>query len=159
MIRRRRARNVVLQILVEDDMNPQRNMAESDQFLRRRLRHFPETLDFAQALLAGVRRSRPELDQRLAVVAQNWRLERMAVTDRNVLRLGLYEILYADTPGVVAIDEAVELAKRYGTALSGQFVNGILDRCLHAPRTTAETNAAAPVEADADGSGPRDPGD
>ena len=54
----------------------------------------------------------------------------MAATDRNVLRLGAYEILYADTPGRVAINEAVELAKRYGTAQSAQFVNGILDRFL-----------------------------
>jgi transcription termination factor NusB len=56
----------------------------------------------------------------------------MAVTDRNVLRLGAYEILYSDTPHRVAIDEAVELAKRFGTAHSAQFVNGILDALLHA---------------------------
>ena len=54
----------------------------------------------------------------------------MATTDRNVLRLGAYEILYADTPDRVAINEAVELAKRFGTAQSAQFVNGILDRFL-----------------------------
>ena len=54
----------------------------------------------------------------------------MAATDRNVLRLGAYEILYADTPGRVAINEAVELAKRFGSRQSAQFVNGILDRLL-----------------------------
>ena len=54
----------------------------------------------------------------------------MAATDRNVLRLGAYEILFSDTPAPVAINEAVELARRYGTAQSGQFVNGILDRLM-----------------------------
>jgi N utilization substance protein B len=55
----------------------------------------------------------------------------MAVTDRNVLRMGAYEILLSETPDPVAINEAVELAKRYGTAQSGPFVNGILDRLMH----------------------------
>ena len=61
-----------------------------------------------------MRRNRPELDALLAQTADNWSLERMAATDRNVLRLGAYEILYSDTPGRVAINEAVELAKRFG---------------------------------------------
>jgi N utilization substance protein B len=130
MIRRSRARIVVLQVLVEDDLNPQRNMNRSDRFVERRLRHFPETLEFAQSLLAGVRRERPDLDQRLARTARNWSLQRMAVTDRNAIRLGMYEILHAGTPRAVAINEAVELAKRFGTANSGEFVNGILDRFL-----------------------------
>ncbi len=77
-----------------------------------------------------MQRNREELDQMLAQTADNWSLERMAVTDRNVLRLGLYEMLYTDAPQRVAINEAVELAKRFGTAQSAQFVNGILDRFL-----------------------------
>ena len=60
----------------------------------------------------------------------NWNLNRMAVTDRNILRLGAFEILFSDTPGRVAINEAVELAKRFGAKQSPQFVNGILDRLL-----------------------------
>jgi N utilization substance protein B len=143
MIRRSRARIVVLQVLVEDDLNPQRNMAQSDQFLKRRLRHFPETLEFAQSLLAGVRRERPDLDRRMAATAQNWTLQRMAVTDRNAIRLGMYEILHAGTPRAVAIDEAVELAKRFGTAHSGQFVNGVLDRFLETCPPDDETNVSA----------------
>ena len=128
MFQRTRARIVVLQTLFEDDMNPRRNMAVSDQFIKRRLRHFPEIIEFAQSLLTGVRRRRPELDRLLTETAQNWSLKRMSVTDRNVLRLGAYEILYGGTPRPVAINEAVELAKRFGAAHSGQFVNGILDR-------------------------------
>ena len=70
MFRRSRARAIVLQVLFEDDLNPQRNMAQSDQFLERRLRHFPEVIDFAQSLLSGVRRRRPDLDRVLAQAAQ-----------------------------------------------------------------------------------------
>jgi N utilization substance protein B len=72
------------------------------------------------------------LDQVLAGKTQNWSLERMAVVDRNILRLGAYEILYAGTPGQVAINEAVELAKAFGAEQSASFVNGILDRVMHA---------------------------
>lgn len=131
MSRRSRARQVVLQLLYEDDLNPQHNMAASDLFLRRRLKEEPSLVQFARSLLSGVRRNRSELDQMLAARAEHWSLERMAATDRNVLRLGAYEILYADTPGRVAINEAVELAKRFGTRQSAQFVNGVLDRLLH----------------------------
>ena len=71
-----------------------------------------------------------ELDLMLSRTADNWSLTRMVATDRNVLRLGAFEILYTDTPDRVAINEAVDLAKRYGTAQSGPFVNGILDKFL-----------------------------
>ncbi len=135
MTRRRKAREVVLQILYEDDINPDRNMAASELFLRRRLNQDPDAIVFASELLAGVRRNRPELDKWLSKFAANWSLERMAVTDRNVLRLGAYELLYSDTPGAVAIDEAVELAKRYGAKHSPNFVNGILDRVLQEKKT------------------------
>ncbi|MEX0713966.1 MAG: transcription antitermination factor NusB [Pirellulales bacterium] len=129
MSRRSRAREVALQVLFQDDLNPGGNPAKAEQFLRARLKG-EELAAFAQSLVAGVRRNRTELDELLARTADNWSLERMAATDRNVLRLGAYEILYSDTPDRVAINEAVELAKRFGTAHSAQFVNGILDRFL-----------------------------
>ena len=69
--------------------------------------------------------------------AANWSLKRMAATDRNVLRLGAYELLHTDTPPG-AIDEAVELAKRFGSAQSSQFVNGILDKVMHDKRKREE---------------------
>jgi N utilization substance protein B len=130
MSRRSRAREVVLQVLYEDDLNSDRDPTRVDEFLRRRLNGADELIEFAQALLAGVRRNRGELDQLLAERAENWRLERMAVIDRNILRLAAYEMLFTDTPDRVAINEAVELAKRYGAKQSSQFVNGILDRLL-----------------------------
>jgi N utilization substance protein B len=129
MTRRSRAREVALQILYQDDLNAVVRPEESERFLRRRLQD-EELLELARSLVAGVRRNRQELDELLSRTADNWSLRRMAATDRNVLRLGAYEILYTDTPGRVAINEAVELAKRFGTSNSAQFVNGILDRLL-----------------------------
>lgn len=124
---RRDARIVVVQILYQDDLNPQHSPVWDEDLIKRRLRH-PQLVAFAQSLLAGVRLHQTELDAKLAAVTENWSLSRMAITDRNVLRLGAYELLYSDTPPRVVIDEAVELAKLFGTQQSGQFVNGILDR-------------------------------
>jgi N utilization substance protein B len=130
MARRSRARQVVLQLLYQEDLNPAGDPAEADALLERRLRP-AELVEFAAALLAGVRRHRARLDEAIQQVAANWSLERMSATDRNVLRLGAYEILHADTPDRVAIDEAIELARRFGSAQSAAFVNGILDRLMH----------------------------
>lgn len=128
MIRRSRAREVVLQVLYQDDINPDRDLSVSDQFLRSRLADEADAIEFANTLLSGVRRNRSEIDSLLSERAANWRLERMAVTDRNILRLAAFEMLYTDTPDRVVINEAVELAKRFGAKQSSQFVNGILDR-------------------------------
>ena len=130
MSRRSRAREVVLQVLYWDDLNPDSPPASTLEFLRARLRQDEGLIDFARFLLSGVRRNRNELDSFLTDKTHNWRIDRMAATDRNILRLGLFEILYSDVPGRVAINEAVELAKRYGGKTSPQFVNGILDRFL-----------------------------
>src|SRR6266404_9527887 len=126
MSRRSRAREVALQILFEDDVNPRATVADMKSFVHGRL-NSPELEEFCMSLILGVRRNQGELDQLLSKTADNWSLSRMASTDRNVLRLGAYEILYTETPDRAAINEAVELAKRFGIAHSGQFVNGILD--------------------------------
>jgi len=138
MSRRSRARAIALQVLFQDDLNPGHNPAETDAFLQRRLRS-GELTEFARSLVAGVCRNRQELDGLLGKTADNWGLERMAATDRNVLRLGAFELLYTDTPGPVVIDEAVDLAKRYGSAHSSQFVNGILDKLLTSHRRSSST--------------------
>ncbi|MFO0791712.1 MAG: transcription antitermination factor NusB [Pirellulales bacterium] len=130
MSRRSRAREVALQILFEDDVNPRATVADMKSFVQGRLRA-PELEEFCLSLILGVRRNQGELDAQLSEIADNWTVARMAATDRNVLRLGAYEILYTDTPDRAAINEAVELAKRFGSAQSAQFVNGILDKFLH----------------------------
>jgi N utilization substance protein B len=127
---RSRAREVAFQILYRDDLNPAADTAADRELLETRL-DTPELKDFAKSLLAGVRSRRDALDEAIQSAARNWELHRMAATDRNVLRLGAFELLYADTPERVAIDEAVELAKRFGTAQSASFVNGILDHLMH----------------------------
>ena len=90
----------------------------------------PALAEFSRLLVQGVTEHRAELDEKIAAAAENWSVPRMAATDRNLLRLGCYEIHYTDTPVKVAIDEAVELAKRFGGAQSAQFVNGILDKLM-----------------------------
>ena len=137
MLRRSQAREVAFQVLYQDDLNPRNNPAEGDRFIERRLRA-DDMIAFARELVAGVRKTRAEVDARLEEIAANWSLKRMAATDRNVLRLGAYELLHTDTPPRVAVDEAVELAKRFGSAQSSQFVNGILDKVMH--ETEERTN-------------------
>jgi len=130
MSRRRRAREVVLQVLYQDDLNPTHDLRAADNFVRSRLRNHEDVTQFALSLLRGTRRNRPELDAMLTSHAANWSLKRMAATDRNILRMAAYELMYTETPGRVVINEAVELAKRYGSKQSAQFVNGILDVVL-----------------------------
>ena len=131
MSRRSRAREIVLQVLYQDDLNSDQPEDIRLRFVNARLNQDKELVEFAEKLLAGVRRHRDAVDQHLGEIARNWKLSRMAATDRNVLRLGAYEILFTETPDRVAINEAIELAKRYGTNNSSQFVNGVLDRLMN----------------------------
>ena len=83
---------------------------------------------FSEQLVLGVFERRRDMDRVISAAAEHWRVERMAVVDRNVLRMAIYEMLYdAQTPSAVAIDEAIEVAKKYGSAESGAFINGVLD--------------------------------
>jgi transcription antitermination protein NusB len=83
---------------------------------------------FAESLVRGVARERRFLDNVVAGSTEHWRIERMAVVDRNVLRMAVYEMLFdPEMPPVVAIDEAIELARKFGSEESGAFINGILD--------------------------------
>jgi N utilization substance protein B len=129
MSRRSKARETALQVLYQQDLNPDMDYHTVREFIHRQL-HDEELDEFAWFLFIGVMERRAELDARIEPIAQNWSLKRMAPTDRNVLRLGAYELLFMNTPPRVAINEALELAKRYGSAQSSQFVNGILDRLM-----------------------------
>ena len=92
--------------------------------------HNDKLVAFARSLIDGVRQHRESLDRELEKTSRNWRLSRMASTDRNVLRLGAYELLHTDAPGRVVINEAIELARRYGSDNSASFVNGMLDKLM-----------------------------
>ena len=128
MTRRSRAREVALQLLFSRDHNSKMERPAVEQFAEDRLR---ETVlqEFCLQLFDGVVAHLEEIDKRLSAAADNWRLVRMATVDRNVLRLGAFELLFGkDTPPAVAFDEAIELARRFGSADSSAFVNGVLDR-------------------------------
>ena len=127
---RRRAREIVLQLLYENDLNPDQSLPAAKRFLSARMHDNQPLIAFASGLLDGVLKRRKSIDAALSGKATHWSLRRMSAVDRNILRLATYEILHAGTPGPVAINEAIELAKRYGDRQSGQFVNGILDRLL-----------------------------
>ncbi len=89
----------------------------------------PEDRAYADELVRGVAGSLADVDQRIRTASVNWRLERMTRVDRNILRVGAWELAeQRAVPRAVIIDEAVELAKRFGTEESGAFVNGVLDR-------------------------------
>lgn len=89
--------------------------------------------EFGERLVRGVVARRVELDALLARIADRWRVERMAVVDRNVLRLALFEMIDdPETPRAVIIDEAIEIGKKYGSEESGKFINGILDAARRA---------------------------
>ncbi len=103
-------------------------LGDSDGELGRRDAESAE-IEFATMLSQGVRDHQEALDVRIETTSTNWRIARMSVVDRNILRLGAYELLHMDDiPANVSINEAVELAKRFGTKDSRAFVNGILDR-------------------------------
>jgi N utilization substance protein B len=132
---RHRSREAALQVLYAIDLARQQTAetsetARSEEAFERVAAHFelPEgARAFAKELVTEVCRLRQDLDAQLAVHSENWRIDRMAAVDRNVLRIGAYEILHTDTPAVIAIDEAVELARRFAGDRSPGFVNGILD--------------------------------
>lgn len=86
-----------------------------------------KTRDFADGLVRGTLEHLTDIDQRIRTRAEHWRIERMAIVDRNVLRLAVFEFLYQDTPNNVAINEALEIARRFSTYEATQFINGILD--------------------------------
>ncbi len=129
MSTRSKARQTALQILYQADLNPDVDLDNIRETIAARLRN-PELVDFAMTLFSSVMEQRNLLDEKITEVAENWALHRMAPTDRNALRLGAYELLFTDTPPRVVIDEAIEMARLFGTENSSQFVNGILDRLI-----------------------------
>ncbi len=127
---RRKARELALQMLYQFDMsgNPPDQIIDTFEELAKSK---PNTREFATKIFLGTIDHMPEIDKMLTEQADNWRLSRMAVVDRNIIRMSIYEFLHEDdTPKLVIIDEAIEIAKKFGTQKSSQFINGILDGIL-----------------------------
>ena len=128
MKKRTRARELALQFLYQLDLRGPEIVGEAKAFFRSQ-EEDKTSRDFAAGLVNGVVAHRDELDQAIRTVAQNWELTRMAAIDRNVLRMATYELFHCpDIPPKVAINEAIELGKRFSTQNSGAFINGILDK-------------------------------
>ena len=103
---------------------------ERGEHTRRRQR-VQEAFEYAQALVRGTVENQERIDELIRGQADNWRLERMPAVDRNILRLAVFEMLHErETPKLVVLDEAIELAKKFGSEQSGRFVNGLLDGLL-----------------------------
>jgi N utilization substance protein B len=158
MTRRSRGREVALQVLYQVEQNAHVPLPEVRRFIQRRLLGDRKLCEFTEGLIAGVKEHQVQIDALISEAAENWRLDRMAAIDRNILRLGVYEMMFSqEVPARVAINEALELAKRYSTAQSSRFVNGILDRLLQSqfapsrPAREPEPGSAEP------GAGPAEP--
>ncbi|MEE9231769.1 MAG: transcription antitermination factor NusB [Acidobacteriota bacterium] len=125
---RRRGREFALQMLFQVDMTDQKPQEVMPLFWQSHTVG-DDVKQFAEDLFQGTVQIRPRLDTLLARTSAHWRLDRMPVVDRNLLRMALYEMLFQpDTPRVVVINEAIEIAKRFGSEDSGQFINGVLDQ-------------------------------
>jgi transcription antitermination factor NusB len=133
MRKRTRAREIALQLLYQVDIRHEALEDIIDDFLQDQICDSdctdPSINEFASSLARGTVESIKVIDSTISSYAQNWQLERMAVIDRNIMRMACYEMLYLDDiPSKVSINEAVDLAKKYGDLESGKFVNGILDK-------------------------------
>src|SRR6185295_10218763 len=112
------------------DREPREFWSDPAEFLKHK-RRVEEAFRYAQALVSGTVENRERIDTLIRGQADNWRLERMPAVDRNILRLAIYEMLFErETPKLVVLDEAIELAKKFGSEQSGRFVNGLLDGLL-----------------------------
>lgn len=124
---RRKSRELALQALYQGELAGRAGLVDFTEFCA----HFQankKTIPYARKLLEGVQEKGEAINTLISRYAENWRLERMSVVDRNILRLAVFELYYQeDVPASVAINEAVEIAKRYSTDDSGPFINGILD--------------------------------
>ncbi len=125
-------------MLYEMEMKGAEPRTISEQFWKKE-EATPDIRQFANDLLDGTYRNRKEIDELIERHSLHWKLARMAVVDRNILRLAVYELLYLhDIPTSVVLNEAIEIAKKFGTEESGSFINGILDKVAKEVRKLAD---------------------
>ena len=122
----RRARTVALQVLFSQDLNPDAGVP--DDMIQERVKKDPEQVCYAHQLIDGVTLHKKEIDAQIEAVLENWKFSRLAETDKNVLRIGVFELMNSKDPVAILINEAIEIAKEYGDKKSGGFVNGVLDK-------------------------------
>jgi transcription antitermination protein NusB len=129
-LRRRKARELALKMLYQMELNG----GDAETALRKFCEIFPyqkEIVDYSRFLLVGINNEQQHLDHYIEKASEHWKLSRFTYVDKNILRIGTYEMLFSvDVPPKVAIDEALELGKKFGSEDSKDFINGILDRIL-----------------------------
>lgn len=124
---RRRARELAMQALFYMDSRNNPSQESVERFCQN-FSPSPKMMPFFIMLVEGVLKTQPEIDALIEQYSRNWKIHRMSLVDRNVMRIAIYELLYcADIPVKVSINEAVDIGKKFGTEESGAFINGILD--------------------------------
>ena len=128
---RRRSREVALQILFQREFDPRSSIEDALKMFSDNFELDKGTREFAEFIVNGVVHNLVQIDQKIQSFSKNWKLSRMPVVDRNILRIAAYELMFnKEVPPQVAIDEAIEVGKRYGSQDSSAFINGILDNIL-----------------------------
>lgn len=133
MSTRRKSREIALQALYQAEMSGAEPTDLS--LLKENFEVAKKGIPYAQILVNGIVEQREKIDAVIRQYAKNWRVDRMSVIDRNLLRIGIYELLFQeDVPHTVVINESIEIAKKYGTDDSSSFINGILDAISDGPK-------------------------
>lgn len=134
MGKRRKARELAVSLLYQLEFHPNR-WAESMEVFWAQHPCSKDSREFASSLVMGVREKLDQIDSLIQRFTHHWSLKRIAIVERNILRLGIYELLFRDDiPKKVTLNETIEIAKLYGSEDSGKFINGILDRVMNYPR-------------------------
>ena len=150
---RREGREAAIQFLYQRDLGGGAGVSDLQEFYAFRGLS-PAARRFCEGLVSGLLGHTDDIDIALREHSQNYELERLSAVDRNILRLAIHEMLYCDDiPPVVSINEAIDIAKKYGTEESGRFVNGVLDK-IKATLKRPERTPAKPSGKPADGSAP-----
>ena len=144
MRKRTIARECALKILYQKDITKWTAEAAAQNYFESQEPVPEESIEFTMRLILGVCKHLEDIDAKISRYATNWQLKRMAIIDRNILRLGVFELYYADDiPPKVTINESVELAKKFGDIDSSKFVNGILDKIHKSEIMSGENPPAA----------------
>ncbi len=129
---RRGSREIALQILFQREFNPSINIEDAFNLFLQNFEVKDDIKEFAEFLVDGVVENQKKIDSLIQTYSKNWKMQRMAMVDKNILRIGAFEIVFNkdQVPSEVAINEAIEIAKRYSSQDSPPFINGVLDNIL-----------------------------
>jgi len=126
---RRKSRELLLQTLFQTEFNASMDVRRGLELMQQHFAVDKQIVEYATFLANGLIENKSEIDQKIAALSKNWSMNRLTLVDKNILRIALFELLYSsEVPEKTAINEAIEIAKKYGSTESSQFVNGVLDQ-------------------------------